>query len=614
MEIRFIAFIGPNKKAAELNFGSGLNLIFGPSNAGKSSVLDALDFMLGRERQLKEIPQHEGYDQILLGVEFSNAEKFTFIRNISGGDYECFEGLHKKNPKGQRGVILRPKVSTKTITTISDFILEKLDLNEKKLKKNADNKTVRLTLRNFLPLALVTETDIQKEASPYISQQYTEKTEHRSRLKLLLTGVDDSSLLPAEMEKKRLSRTAKIDMLDELIAEQQDYLLNNLTEDETLEELEAQEEKITDTIKQEQSLLESSEEKYNLFVSDRTRFRAELEKNNERLAEISEMLNRFELLKIQYKSDILRLDNISEAGSLIVALPSGKCPLCGSDGLEVNPHKECDGNLANVVSAAASEKQKLENLYTDLLDTMNQLQSETEVIENKIPQIAVELSSTNKNLSALNPELTSQRSKYTELLSVKTHVQKSIEMYTQLDVLQKKKTKLEDEAPEKIKSEDNDTALPTKALFKLSQSVKELLQKWNFPNSENVHFDKETGDFVINGKHRISNGKGHRAITHAAATLGLMKYTEENDMPHLGFAVLDSPLLAYEEPENEADDLRGTDVNLQFLDSLAAWNTRQIIVFENKKSIPTKYTSGTQITHFTKNKTGRYGFFPVNED
>lgn len=613
MEIRFVAFIGPNKKSAELDFGSGLNLIFGPSNTGKSSVLDALDFMLGRERPLKEIPQHEGYDQIFLGVEFSNSEKFTFIRNIGGGDYECFEGLHKERPKGKKGIILRPKVGTKTISTISDFILEKLGLNEKKLKKNVDNKTVRLTLRNFLPIALVSETDIQKEASPYISQQYTEKTEHRSRLKLLLTGVDDSSLLPAEMEKKKLSRTAKIDMLDELIAEQQEYLLNNLTEDETLEELEAQETKITDTIRQEQSLLESSEEKYNLFVSDRTRLRAELESNNERLAEISEMLKRFELLKIQYKSDMLRLDNISEAGSLIVALPSGKCPLCGSDGL-LNPHNECDGNLANVVSAAASEKQKLEKLYADLLDTMNQLQSETEAIENKIPLITVELSSANKNLSDLNPELTSQRSKYSELLSVKAKVEKSIEMYTQLNVLQEKKKRLEDEAPEKTKSEDNDTALPTNALFKLSQSVKELLQKWNFPNSENVHFDKETGDFVINGKHRISNGKGHRAITHAAATLGLMKYTEENDMPHLGFAVLDSPLLAYEEPENEADDLRGTDVNLQFLDSLAAWNTRQIIVFENKKSIPPKYTSGTQITHFTKNKTGRYGFFPVNED
>lgn len=351
MEIRFIAFTGPHKKKAELEFGSGLNLIFGPSNTGKSSVLDAIDFMLGRERKLKEIPEHEGYDQVLLGVEFSDKEKFTFIRNINGGDFECFSGLHQEKPKDQKGIVLRPKTSTKTIGNISDFILEKVGLHEKKLKKNADNKTVRLTLRNFLPLVTITETDIQKEASPYISEQYTEKTEHRSRLKLLLTGVDDSSLLPAEIEKKRLSRTAKIDMLDELIAEQQEHL-SSILNDETIEELEAQGERITETLKQEQTLLEASEEQYNLFASDRMRIRNELEQNNERLAEISEMLTRFELLKTQYKSDILRLENISEAGSLIVALPSTKCPLCGSAAPEINNHKECEGNLAEVVSAA----------------------------------------------------------------------------------------------------------------------------------------------------------------------------------------------------------------------------------------------------------------------
>ena len=614
MEIRFIAFIGHNKKAAELNFDSGLNLVFGPSNSGKSSVLDAIDFMFGRERVLKEIPEHEGYDQVLLGVEFSNKSKFTFIRNINGGDFEYFDGLHKEKPDDQEGTILRPRTATKKIESISNFILERLDLNEKKLKKNADNKVIRLTLRNFLPIAMITEAAIQKEESPYISQQYIEKTLHRSRLKLLLTGVDDSSLLPSEVEKKRLSRTAQIDILDELIFEQQEYMSVNLNEDETLEELESQEEKIIETIENDISLLETSEEQYNLFISNRTNFRNELEQNNERLSEISEMIIRFDLLKTQYQSDILRLENISETGTLIAALPSSACPLCGGDTSEINNHKECDGNLADVVSAATSEKKKLENLHTDLLKTINQLILETESIEKLIPEISKKLSSVNEELSELNPELVSQRYKYTELLAVKTHVQKSIEMFSHLDVLQQKKEKLEKEAPEKIKSSGNETSLPTKALFNLSLSVKNLLQEWNFQNSENIHFDKETGDFVIDGKHRVSNGKGHRAITHAAATLGLMKYTEDNGLPHLGFSILDSPLLAYEEPENEADDLRGTDVNVKFLDSLSAWNTRQIIVFENKKSIPEKYMHGDQIVSFTKGKNGRYGFFPTDNN
>ena len=187
-------------------------------------------------------------------------------------------------------------------------------------------------------------------------------------------------------------------------------------------------------------------------------------------------------------------------------------------------------------------------------------------------------------------------------------------MFSYLEGLEEKKEELENEAPEKSSQDNDDTSLPTKALFNLSQCVKDLLQEWHFPNSENIYFDKDTGDFVLNGKHRISNGKGHRAITHAAATLGLMKYTETYMKPHLGFTLIDSPLLAYEEPENEADDLSDTDVNIQFFDYLSAWSNRQTIVFENKKSIPEKYMSGKQITHFTKANTGRYGFFPRTDE
>ncbi|WP_254276936.1 AAA family ATPase [Halomonas sp. 3H] len=613
MEIRFIVFTGPKKEPAELNFGSGLNLIYGPSNTGKSSVLDAIDFMLGREdRPIKEIPEHEGYNQLYLGVEFPDSEKYTFVRSIDGGDFECFEGLHKRRPKGQESTVLRPKTETKKIKSISTFILEKLDLYGKKLKKNADNGLVSLTLRNSLSLSIVTETDIQKEASPYISTQYTKKTEHKSRLKFMLTGADDSALLPAEVEKKRLSRTAKIDILEELIAEQEEIIDSVISEEKTIEDLKEQEEKLAETIKNERSVLDANEEQYNLFISDRGRIRGELEKNNERLSEISEMLVRFELLESQYSSDMSRLDNIAETGVLLAALPSDICPLCGGDTAELKSHEGCEGNIGEIVSAASSEKKKLEKLSLDLVDTMKKLRVESGVIEERIPDISEELSSVVRKISDLNPELSSQRARYSELFSIKANVDRSIEQYEQLNALKRKKEELEKEAPEKVGSGKDDTerTLPTSALFKLSKEVKALLKGWSVPNSDDVHFDKETGDFVISGKNRVSNGKGHRAITHAAATLGLMKYTEDNGLPHLGFAIIDSPLLAYEEPENEADDLNGTDVNVRFFDSLCQWKTRQIIVFENKKSIPSKYSSGEQVVEFTKSNAGRYGFFP----
>lgn len=613
MEIRFIIFIGPVKESAEIEFGSGLNLVYGPSNTGKSSVLDGIDFMLGTEKPLKELPEHEGYDQVILGVEFSKSDYFTFVRSIEGGDYECFEGLHKRKPLDIEPVILRAKSETKKIKSISSFILEKVNLSNKKLKNNAQNGLVSLTLRNSLDLAIVNEANIQKESSPYISTQYTKITEHKSRLKFILTGVDDSSLLPAEVEKKALSRAAKIEVLKELIEEQGKSLGDLSTLEKSLTELRQQDERLSQTILKERSTLDANEEKYNSLVRNRATLRDELELKSIRINEVVEMLSRFKLLQKQYASDIARLESISETGTLLEAMPSEKCPTCGRLVSEDKTHQDCDKDIQHVVAAAVSEKSKVEGFNGELQFTVNNLSSELESIREQLPVIEEKISSVGKELAVVNPELDGQRTNYTELFNLKSELDDSIKQHEQLMLLTRKKVELENSAPKKESKgkEESERTLPTSALFKLSKEVRGFLQEWGLPNSNDVHFDKETGDFVINGKHRISNGKGHRAITHAAATLGLMRYTEENELPHLGFSILDSPLLAYEEPDDEADDLSDTDVNIKLFDSLAAWRSKQIIVFENKKSIPNKYSSGRQVTQFTKKNSGRYGFFPT---
>jgi hypothetical protein len=572
--------------------------------------------MLGSEHPLKELPEHQGYDQVYLGIEFSNSESFTFIRSIEGGDFECFEGLHKSKPHDLSPTILKPKSETRKIKSVSTFILERVNLSNKKLKKNAQNELVSLTLRNSLDLAIVNEANIQKESSPYISSQYTKITEHKSRLKFILTGVDDSSLLPAEIEKKALSRAAKIEVLVELIEEQTKLLGNTPSLEGALADLKEQDKRLSLTILQERSLLDANEEGYNNRINERAVLREKFNSKTERIKEISEMLSRFNLLQKQYTSDMKRLDSITETGTLLGSLPSEQCPTCGRDFSDDELHRSCDSDIQYIVAAAISEKSKIESLHDELKLTVDILNSELESISVQLPDISDRISVIAEELAVINPQLLEMRTNYSDLFSVKSNLFRSIEQLEQLILLVKKKDELESEAPKKqTKSKDDgERALPTSALFKLSQSIKHLLQEWNLPNSSDVHFDKETCDFVINGKHRISNGKGHRAITHAAATLGLLRYTEENNLPHLGFCILDSPLLAYEEPDNADDDLSGTDVNIRFFDSLAAWTSKQIIIFENKKSIPEKYSEGEQVVQFTKKSSGRYGFFPITSN
>ncbi|EJM2179874.1 DUF3732 domain-containing protein, partial [Escherichia coli] len=125
-----------------------------------------------------------------------------------------------------------------------------------------------------------------------------------------------------------------------------------------------------------------------------------------------------------------------------------------------------------------------------------------------------------------------------------------------------------------------------------------------------VFFDKVASDFVIDGKPRGSRGKGLRAITHAAVSVALLEFCQEEELPHPGFLVLDSPLLAYYKPEGEDDvALQGTDLKEKFYEYLSKYHTNnsQIIVIENPHP-PENMSEKITTTIFTNNpKIGRQG-------
>ena len=615
MELRFLSFIGPKKETASVSFGSGLNIIYGPSNTGKSSIVDAIDYMFGRERKLSEKPEHEGYDQILLGISFSKDNNFTLIRNIQGGDIQCISGLHHSIPSDSKKELLKLKNQTKKNRTISQFLFKELEIFDKKLKKNAKNELTSLTIRNSIPLALVTESEIQKEGSPYFHQGPFKATEESSRLKFFLTGVDDGSLLPSEKEKLQVSRSAKIDLLNELIEEITIEIKDILNKNQTHDELIQQKSKLDKNIERKLSNLTDIEKEIETKISESKRLSYQLNENEERLSEVESMISRFNLLNKQYSSDISRLENISEVGTLFIALPDDNCPLCGSQSTDNVEHNSCDGDIDNLVESATAEKQKLLSLKKELVSTLDNLKTESQTIIINNKKISQEIKEIKSDYDKLSNILLEHRESYKEVIELKEFINKSLRLFEQKNSLEEKIYNLEksSEIKKPKTSKSGEEHIPTHALFKLSSAIKSILSDWKFLSPESVYFDKEEKDFVFDGKHRGSNGKGFRALTHAACSLGLMKFQEENSsLPHFGFVLLDSPLLAYEKPDNLDDDLSETDININFFKHLSKWKSRQVIIIENKKSIPVDFSEGDQITKFTGTNAGRYGFFPMS--
>ena len=310
---------------------------------------------------------------------------------------------------------------------VSTFLLEKIGLAGKRVRRNASGDSNSLSFRNLAHLCLITEGDIQKRVSPIETGQFITKTLELAVFKLLLTGVDDSSIEP--MEKTRtesLSRTAKVEVIDELIQEHETHLPELVGEDDDPTELNGQLAKVEESLARERATLRETEQAYQQVVQRRSQLRRDVAAVVSRRTEIDELLARFQLLDQHYGSDLERLEGVREAGSLLTALSPKICPLCGAPPEAQNHEGDCDGNIDVVVSDA--ESRKIELLRNELRETVDQLRGEARRFDRLTPGLNEELSGIEARLAEINPTVAEQRAAYSEIFEKRSTVQQALNL------------------------------------------------------------------------------------------------------------------------------------------------------------------------------------------
>ena len=255
-------------------------------------------------------------------------------------------------------------------------------------------------------------------------------------------------------------------------------------------------------------------------------------------------------------------------------------------------------------------------LRTELGDTVQALRREAGNFDQHLPRIQNELETASGNLDGLiSPRLMQLRAAYADFADKRAGVREALAVFRTVQDLENRRAKIDNSADDEQSSPISDGDLPTATADAFAQHVEALLTAWHFPEAERVHFGSKKRDLIIAGKDRTARGKGLRAITHAAFTIGLLDYCRTKATPHPGFVILDSPLLAYRAPEGDEDDLRGTDLNEQFYSYLAGLpDDRQVIIIENTDP-PSAIKARPEVEMFSKNPhSGRYGFFPTTSE
>lgn len=618
ISLRHLTFTGPAVEPAALVFGKGLNILYGASNTGKSFAVKALNFMLGGSKPLPGIEQRADFDAAWLGVVLPNGREVTLYRSTSGGDFRLYDGLVTSSENQGAGLYLAAQHDAKRDDNLSRYLLKSIGLDEKIIVTNKSGEKDSLSFRNLAPYMFVSEEAIISERSPVlVSGQVISETSEKNIFKVLLTGHDDSAVVTTLSPKTRkIVREAKVEIVDELIAQINDELGEEAPLPEDLPEQAA---RLDSSLAALHTNLQVVQEKIDGLISRRRELIYGRDDGAARLTELEITLARFTRLAEVYASDIARLEALEEGGFLLMTLADRDCAVCGAPP-EDQRRRHSVEEIECSHRAAAAEIRKIKRESLELQHTTASLSAEAEGLRRRLAALLAELQTVENDLEGLRPAEAKTRHGFEVLTVKRAEVGHLIDLYERRNRLVLRRAQLEVKQKSGKKSEKLAVGIDGTTAFAFARTIQDVLEAWHFPGAQDVQFDTEQQDIQIGGKGRAANGKGIRALLHAALKVAILIYCRERNLPHPGLVVLDTPLLTYREPmlnpkhgELEEDErvIKSTGLAEHFYTHLASIEgLGQIVVVENSDP-PASTLSLAFVETFTgKVGTGRFGFFP----
>lgn len=599
-----LRFTGADDLKALLEFGPGLTLIYGASNTGKTFAVKTLDFMMGG-RELPNIQERNPYNKVFLDLTFQQNRMVTLERGIVGGALRLYE-------EGVPSRSLNPIHNANNPANISTFLLRGMGATGKKVAVDASGTHNNLTFRDIAHIVLTREIAIQSENSPIELGEKSEITRERNVLKFMMTGEDDSAVVPLIKPKDfRTGRIANASMLQDMI----DQLNAEIAADyPDTEELADQSNRINETLNRIETELSTARSSIRTLLDEKRQHSSNISAAERRSVDISLSLVSFEQLEAVYASDIKRLEGLEEAGFLLRRGASDPCPVCGAPP-EAQQHSHGLEEIEDVRAASEIEILKIKQQRGELIKTVDDTKTEATRLVASIQEMRRSLDDVEFKIAEATPNVDEQQRQLGEVITIRDHVRRGLDLLRRRDGYIKQREGVEASKPPK-RDKAVQLGISTERAKELADVVSSVLGEWGFPGERQVFFDLNTFDLIIDGKERRNNGKGVRAITHAAFKVALLLFCRERGLPHPGFLVLDTPLLTYRDPMKspgdsltaEEQELRRTDLKERFFKHLGHIGDRaQFIVFENVDP-PAGIEEYASVTAFTNDSdTGRQG-------
>jgi|25_taG_2_1085351.scaffolds.fasta_scaffold01022_8 hypothetical protein len=604
MRLRFnkLLLIG-DEKNYEVEFKDGLNFITGPIATGKSTILELIDYCLGKKR-------HKKYEEVRLKCKYValdlylNGDRFLIERPLFSFDlpvkiYDWNEEKKSFTDDFDFFIVTMPKEEN----SLAKFLQEKLDMPEMKLSGQT------FSFRDLFKYCYVSQTNIDSE-NILEEKHYSKAFKRKPTLEIILNSLNQL-LNELKNDKKEQSQ-----LINELL-DRKEAIVKFLRDVELFSTKSQNEDrKAALIIKRTEYLSELIEVKNNGKLKDDNtkslefqlfKLRDKIENLNEEENEIRKYITKLKLLLNQYSNEIIKLEYLILSNGKLQSIEFASCPSCSSE-IEKKDYNNCNlcGNVLTEYNEEEEKAIKLEKKrlnirlnslkkfideQNDLLDDKSKLKKNIEreilQIEDKINTIQKQyISPFIEKIELLNRSI-GEIDKKIENLEVGTNVQE--ELSTLSDNIQKNENKLKD-IRDQISDIESDNTDFSKIINKLSKRFSKILESFQFPKLNNSYIsDKNYLPYVRGTKYDEIGSLGAVTLVNIAYFLSILEVSLElKKSYHPKVLLLDTvgKNLGTREVDDNEDEFRDTEIFKSVLEYLVEFSEKyqkqmQLFVINN---------------------------------
>lgn len=591
---------GGGHKTTVIDFMPGLNFILGPSNTGKSLVMDCLDYAFGftpkKNRPSKIVDNNYGYERIALHLA---TDKGTVILERKIGDTKI--AVSGTDPTVDHGTY---SVGHKAKKNINAVYLHLLGIDEAHSVRSAEkgSKTQDLTWRSMLHLFFIRQADVARESSALLAPGSVGHTASAAVLLYLLTGQDANDL--SADEDPKISEAKKKALISYIQEKVDEFTKRREMLEETLSSS-----NITDprsSVEQVRREITELQSQLNAATKESQQLMSQIYAWNGKLSESRTVGHNFSVLHQQYQSDIRRIGFIVDgAATFSPVRKKVKCPICGEETERVRD--------TSFIDASAAELEKIRGHLSELNAAQHSVEHQQETIIATIRTLEEKKNAIDTLISEqLQPRLSMFEEELEQQLSL-------IRLTSELEIVRQNETQYRSEL---FNKETEETSEPSKhniyedydydIIHGFEEKLREILQASKIGGAASARLNMENFDIEIGGfKKSVSMGGGFCGILNTITTLAMSGYLIDLDRNAPGFYAVDSSLTQLSEAEHKEQSDTIKQNFIEYLISHA--HERQVIIVEQTKRMPfipdDSDENGVHVIRFSRNKEeGRYGF------